>query len=99
MIGMNDDTRFLTENRHGQLLAEAEIRRLAGGGAVRDGSNAGGALHGLGRRLFGQRRDAAAAVTVEATAPDTTPAPRLTVAPASGSGASSRDCVEGRVAA
>ena len=28
MIGMNDDTRFLTENRHEQLLAEAETRRL-----------------------------------------------------------------------
>jgi hypothetical protein len=71
MIGMNDDTRFLGEIRRGQLLAEAEARRLVEGTSHRDRD--GGlmaAIHRLGDRLFGagDRTQAVALV-------DTLPAP------------------------
>ena len=75
MIGMNDDTRFLTENRHGQLLAEAETRRLANDGGTRGGS-LGAAIHRLGSRLFGTDERTAKAAVVEAAVA----APRLSVA-------------------
>lgn len=85
MIGMNDDTRFLTENRHGQLLVEAETRRLAAGHDTDDRTGLGAIAHRLGSHLFGRRRTAVAetSVTVDLgpeTRPETRPATRLTVA-------------------
>ena len=58
MIGIMDDTRFLTENRHDQLLAEAEVRRLTAG------TSPTSILRTLRDRLFGP-----AAATVVTTAP------------------------------
>jgi hypothetical protein len=74
MIGMNDDTRYLSENRHGQLLAEAETRRLADGETERTGI--AGAMHRLGQRLFGARESQAEMVVSDVElAADTLPAP------------------------
>jgi len=64
MIGMNDDTRFLTENRHGQLLAEAETRRLAAGEDADDRTGLGAIAHRLGSRLFGRRPSGAAEMSM-----------------------------------
>ena len=76
MIGMNDDMRFATENRHGQLLAEAETRRLTGGdaGSATDFRGLAGALHRLGDRLFGARIGSAETGEAVVTA-GTRPAP------------------------
>ena len=74
MIGMNDDTRFLTDSRHGQLLAEAETRRLVGNGGS-SGNGVGAALHRLGSRLFGSDQGEAKSAVDVAPAPAT---PRLT---------------------
>lgn len=96
MIGMNDDTRFLTENRHGQLLVEAETRRLAAGQDTDDRTGLGAIAHRLGSHLLGRRRTAVAetSVTVDLgpetrpeTWPETRPATRLTVASQKPSGA------------
>jgi hypothetical protein len=77
MIGMNDDTRFLTENRHGQLLVEAETRRLATGDDTDDRTGLGAIAHRLGSHLFGRRRPAVAETSVPA---EMGPATRLMVA-------------------
>jgi hypothetical protein len=77
MIGMNDDTRFLTENRHGQLLAEAETRRLAAGEDADDRTGIGVIAHRLGSRLFGRRPTG---VTETSMPAELAPATRLSVA-------------------
>src|SRR5262245_11045117 len=81
MIGMNDDTRFLTENRHGQLRAEAETRRLtdADPQSATDFRGLGGALHRLGNHLFGRRIDGTDRAEVAVVA-DTRPAPMVLAA-------------------
>ena len=61
MIGMNDDTRFLTDNRHDQLLAEAATRRLVTDEAM-DGTTRTGTMGRLRERLFGPRERAVAVV-------------------------------------
>jgi hypothetical protein len=71
MIGMNDDTRFLTQNRHGQLLAEAETRRLTAEGDETRVGGLAGAIHGIGARLFGRRAEH----SEMAAGSDTLPAP------------------------
>lgn len=101
MIGMNDDMRFATENRHEQLLAEAETRRLTDAVApdATDFRGIGGALHRLGSRLFGRtaERDVAEAVAMA----DTLPAPKALAAERTtsvGDGCSG-DHVHGQIAA
>ena len=76
MIGMNDDTRFRTENRHGRLLAEAETRRLATGEDADDRTGLGAIAHRLGSRLLGRRPTAVAETSMPA---EMRAATRLTV--------------------
>jgi hypothetical protein len=73
MFSIDDQPRFVTEYRYGQLLAEAEARRLVADDRTESTTERAGAIDRLRTWLFSQRRSERAATggteTIAAAAP------------------------------